>query len=646
MAKANLERVTQTFLDLVRIDSPTFKEQAIAERLMAELDALGLAVEHDRSGPDGVGNLIGRLPGGTGLPIALSAHLDTVQPGEGIRPIVQDGVVRSEGETILGADDQAGLAAILETLRVLRESELSRPPLEVVLTWGEERAHLGARLVDVSKLHAKLCFVPDAEGDVGTIIAAAPSYESISATFVGAAAHAGMEPEQGRSAILAAARAIVRTPLGRLDEDTTCNVGLVSGGSVRNAVPARATIEAEARSLDDGKLDRVLTDLREGWEAAAAETGCTLEYSSRREYRAYRLAEDDPAVRLARAGAQAAGVPYRAVATGGGSDANTFAELGLPSVCLSAAMRRPHTRDEHIATADLGRLADFLLGIVAAAAPRGSNGRAHRDRPEPAVSAPTWASCSSAAEEPSRRCWTRALTSTRSRPRSPGRSRGHGELHARLPATDDPTEVGPADLLLFCVKTYDNDATIPGLRPMVGPNTAILTVQNGLATSSSCPRRTARTQCSAERWLAAGPGLLPVSSSTSCRPSPSTSKWARSGRRQVSTLSWRAPSLSPPGWRSVVEDIQLTLWAKLLAMGSLSALGCLTRLGTAEWRGHPATRELYATLVGEAASVARAEEIALDDATVDQALAQPTDLVRRTERRCMPISKARSASRS
>jgi tripeptide aminopeptidase len=367
MATANVERVTRTFLDLVRVDSPTFQEQAICRRLAADLEALGLPVENDGTGRDGVGNLIARLDGGPGLPIALSAHFDTVQPGEGIQPVIRDGVIWSAGDTILGSDDKAGIAAILEALQIIKEAGLPHPPIEIVLTWGEERAHLGAAAVDVSRLTSKVCFVPDAEGDVGTIIAAAPSYESINAIFHGTAAHAGMKPEDGRSAILAAARAIARTPLGRLDAETTCNVGLIGGGSVRNAVPARATVDAEARSLDDAKLDRVLSDLREHWEAAAAEVGCTVEISTKREYRAYRLAEDDFRLTLARDGATLAGVPFKAIATGGGSDANTLSERGLPSACLSAAMRQPHTRDEHVATADLKRLADYLLGIVAAA---------------------------------------------------------------------------------------------------------------------------------------------------------------------------------------------------------------------------------------------------------------------------------------
>jgi len=365
--RADEARVTQTFLELVRIDSPSFHEQAIIARLVGDLEALGLTVENDGTGEDGIGNLIARLTGGSGLPIALSAHVDTVQPGEGIVPIVAKGVVWSEGDTILGADDKAGVAAILEALRVIRDNHLPRPPLEIVLTWGEERAHLGAASLDISKLRAKVCFIPDAEGDIGTIISAAPTYISISATFNGTAAHAGMAPEEGRSAILAAARAIERTPLGRLDRETTCNVGLLSGGTVRNAVPPQAKVEAEARSLDDARVEQVVRDLGEVWEAAAAETGCTVDIVTKREYRAYRLAEGDLGPRLVRAGAEAAGVPYRAMPTGGGSDANTLWELGLPAVCLSAGMRKPHTREEHVATADLKKLADLLLGICAAA---------------------------------------------------------------------------------------------------------------------------------------------------------------------------------------------------------------------------------------------------------------------------------------
>ncbi len=207
------------------------------------------------------------------------------------------------------------------------------------------------------------------------------------------------------------------------------------------------------------------------------------------------------------------------------------------------------------------------------------------------------------------------------------RSRGHGELRARLPATDDPSEVGPVDLLLFCVKTYDNDSAIPTLRPMVGPNTAILTVQNGVGNVEQLAQAYGADAVLGGALVGGGtrvaPGVIE-------HVLPPESEYLEVGGLEPGSsahVELARAVLEPTGVAiRVVDDIQRTLWAKLLAMASLSALGCLTRLGTAQWRGHPATRELYATLVREAASVARAEGIALDDPTVDQALAQPDRL--------------------
>jgi tripeptide aminopeptidase len=364
----NAARVLDTFLELVRIDSPTFHEQAVADWLVTELGRLGIEAWNDRSGPDGTGNVIGRLPSHRGTPIAFSAHTDTVQPGFGVKPVVEDGVIRTSGDTILGADDKAGIVAIIEALRVITETGRPHPPIELLFTWGEEGAHRGAKLVDVDSLTSKVCFVPDAEGPVGTIIGSAPSYESMKVRIKGVAAHAGMEPEKGRSAIVAAARAIASMPLGRIDHETTCNVGLVTGGSARNAVPASVEFEAEARSRDDAKLDRLLTDLQEAWSKAAAESGCEIEIDANREYRAYRLAQDDLGVRLARTAATSIGVPFAMVDTGGGSDANTFWEMGLPSVCLSSAFHRAHSVEEHMAVADLEKLAAYVLAVCDAAA--------------------------------------------------------------------------------------------------------------------------------------------------------------------------------------------------------------------------------------------------------------------------------------
>jgi tripeptide aminopeptidase len=365
--------VLDLFRDLAAIPSPSGHERQVADRTLAFLRDLGLEPTEDDAGAaigSNIGNIHVALPatgGEDGIPIFLNAHLDTVPPTGPIDPEVRNGVVVNRHDTILGADNKAAVAVMLAAVADLVQHGRPHAGVELVLTPMEEVGLRGAKAFDTSRLHARIGYCYDHAAPVGNVVLAAPTQRTVRFRFVGRAAHAGIAPEEGRSAIVAAARAVADMPLGRIDAATTANVGLIRGGSVRNAVPARATVEAEARSLDDVKLERVVSDLREHWEAAAAESGCTVEITSKREYRAYRIGEDDFRMRLAREGAALAGVPFKAISTGGGSDANTFSELGLPSVCLSAAMRQPHTRDEHVATADLAKLTDFLLGIVAAA---------------------------------------------------------------------------------------------------------------------------------------------------------------------------------------------------------------------------------------------------------------------------------------
>ena len=363
-APVNRERLVGHFLELVQIDSPSFHEAAVAARLEGELRALGLHVENDRSGPDGTGNLIATLTGERGLPIALSAHLDTVEPGRGIRPRITDGVIRSDGTTILGADCKAGIAIIVEALRIIRERGLPHGHLELVLTYGEERGHAGAKTLDLRGRRARLAVVLDAIGPPGTVVAEAPSYESFRAVFRGRAAHAGLEPEKGISAIAAAAEAIRRMPLGRIDTETTANVGLIRGGTARNAVPDVAELEGEARSRDNAKLDRLVEGLRAAMEGAARDLGARLDLAMVREYSGYRLTEEDPGVALAIRAARALGLSSELAAMGGGSDANTFNERGLPSVALGIGMQAPHTLDEHIAVEDLVRSTEYLVELI------------------------------------------------------------------------------------------------------------------------------------------------------------------------------------------------------------------------------------------------------------------------------------------
>jgi tripeptide aminopeptidase len=364
----NRDRLIAHFLDLVRIDSPSFHEHEIAGHLESELRALGLQVENDRSGPGGTGNLIAVLPGETGMPLALNAHLDTVEPGRGIKPRIEDGIVRSDGSTVLGADCKAGIAIIVEAVRQVLERRLPHGRLELLLTYGEERGHAGAKTLDLARCQARLAVVLDGVGPPGTVLSQAPSYESFRASFRGVAAHAGLEPEKGISALVAAAEAIRRLPLGRLDEETTANVGLLRGGTARNAVPDLAEMEGEARSLSPEKLDRLVSRIRAALEDAARDTGARLELQMVREYDGYDLDERHPGVVLALGAARRLGLASRLAAMGGGSDANTFNERGLPSVALGIGMHEPHSRNEHIAVQDVVRSTEYLLELITTAA--------------------------------------------------------------------------------------------------------------------------------------------------------------------------------------------------------------------------------------------------------------------------------------
>jgi len=362
------ERIVQYFLDLVRIDSPSFCEHEVARRLERDLAALGLSVTNDHSGPDGTGNLVAVLPGARGRPIALCAHLDTVEPGRGIKPRIVDGVIQSDGTTILGADCKAGVAAIVEAVRAVLERDVPHGHVELLLTYGEERAHVGAKNLDLTHLRAGAVFVIDGVGPPGTIINAAPSYESFRAAFHGRAAHAGLEPENGLSAIAVAAEAIRRMRLGRIDRETTANVGRIWGGSARNAVPDHAALEGEARSHDDAKLVRTVEALRTAMEGAAKDLGASVDLEFVREYSAYRLPPDDANIALAVRAAERLGLTPRVVAMDGGSDASTFAERGMPSVALGFGLRLPHGVEESIAVADLEQTAEYVIGLIREAA--------------------------------------------------------------------------------------------------------------------------------------------------------------------------------------------------------------------------------------------------------------------------------------
>jgi tripeptide aminopeptidase len=342
--------------------------------VLADLRALGLDVEEDDTASatgSQIGNLYCSVPatnGDGGTPLFFCAHLDTVPPDGTIEPIVdEDGVVRSTGATILGADNKAAVVAMVEAVRRAVEERRPHAGIELVLTSKEEVGLVGAKAFDASRLQARVGYVYDMAAPIGTVITAAPSARRLDVRFRGRAAHSGMYPEEGRSAIAAAARAIADFRLGRLDEETTANVGTIEGGNARNIVPEWCRFEAEARSLDDRKLADVIEEMLEIATFAASLAECDVETEVNEDYRGYRFKRDDAPVRLAVAALERTGHSVTFDTTGGAADANVFNERGLQCVNLANGMAEIHTPDEHIAVADLDAMVEVTLALVDAA---------------------------------------------------------------------------------------------------------------------------------------------------------------------------------------------------------------------------------------------------------------------------------------
>jgi len=364
------ERLFETFTRLCEIRSPTGEEREIADSLAAELRALGFEVsEDDAAGPAeaGAGNLLARLPG-TGEGWAMfCAHIDTVPHRGRVEVIDDEGVFRSRGETILGADNKAAVAVFVEL--AARHAE-SRGPvgIELLLTVAEEQGLRGAKAFDASVLRSQVGFVLDHAGPVGEVIDTTPTQQKILADFHGVEAHAGVRPEDGSSAIAAAAAAITRMDLGRLDEGTTANVGLINGGTSGNVVPGHCGIHAEARSLDAERAAEVAGKIADACAWGASEHGCDVDVRIEELFRGYRLPKDSAALALAEAGLRGAGVEPRRVAIGGGSDANALRSDGFDCVLLSNGTENVHTADETVTKRDLEKMLGVCEAIVAAVA--------------------------------------------------------------------------------------------------------------------------------------------------------------------------------------------------------------------------------------------------------------------------------------
>jgi tripeptide aminopeptidase len=362
------------FVELAALPSPPGQERAVADHVLDYLRSLGLEADEDDAGArigSTMGNILCRLEPhgeGAGAPLFFCAHLDTVPPEAVIEPMVgDDGLVRNAAGTILGADDKSAVAAMLEAVARLIEEDRPHAGIELLFTPMEEVGLVGAGAFDESRLAARLGYVYDHAGPLGEVILGAPYQRKLDVRFHGRAAHAGMYPEEGRSAIAAAARAIADLRLGRLDDETSANVGEIHGGTARNVVPEHCWFAAEARSHDERKLADVVQEMLDTITFAAGLGECEVEIRVGDTSRGYRFKQDDLPVQLAATALRRTGREPSFILSGGGADANVFNERGLQCVNLANGMTDIHTPEERIAVADLEEMVEVTLALVEAA---------------------------------------------------------------------------------------------------------------------------------------------------------------------------------------------------------------------------------------------------------------------------------------
>ncbi len=373
----NRDRITQHFLELIRIDSLSRQEREIALRLRGELEAVGAQVVIDDAGDKvggNTGNVIAYIKGSVpnAPPLLLSAHMDTVVPGEGVKPIVEGTVVKTDGSTVLGGDDKSGVAAIMEALRAIHEQKIPHGDIEAVFTICEEVGLLGAKHLDVSRLRARQGLVLDSDG-VDALVTRAPAADKMEFRIHGLEAHAGVAPEHGISAIQVAAEAIVRMRLGRIDPETTANLGVIHGGLATNIIPNLVIVKGEARSRNVAKLDAQTAHMRECFREAARRHRVELdgrvlearvEEWIERDFAAMNLPDDARIVRLVREAGRTLGRSVTTRPSGGGCDANVLNGRGFQVANLGTGMRQIHTVNEWLDLNDLWQTTELVVEVV------------------------------------------------------------------------------------------------------------------------------------------------------------------------------------------------------------------------------------------------------------------------------------------
>lgn len=363
-------RLVSEFIELIKIDSISKNEAKIAKLLLKRLKDLGLEVIIDKTAKEiggNTGNIIARLKGDVErfCPVAFVAHMDTVTPGNNIHPqIKEDGRIVSDEKTILGADDKAGIAALLEALRFIKENNISHGDIEIIFTVCEEIGLLGSKNLDTSRLKSKMAFILDAVGRTGRIITSAPSKRDFKIVIIGRAAHAGANPENGINAIKIAGDFLSQINLGRIDEETTANIGIISGGRATNIIPDKVVLEGEVRSRNNEKIESYIYKLQETLENLAKKANARTEIEIKKNYNGYNLSSTSPVVKVAIKAAESIGLQPELCSAGGGTDANIFNEKGILSINLAVGMMNVHTIGEWIYIEDLERTTKYIIAIV------------------------------------------------------------------------------------------------------------------------------------------------------------------------------------------------------------------------------------------------------------------------------------------
>jgi tripeptide aminopeptidase len=358
-SEAEKARLAELFTDLCRIPSPFGHERECADRVIAELRGMGLRPEEDESG-----NVLARLDGRSERSILLCAHLDTVETEAPIEPVLVDGGWENAHDGILGADNKAAVAVMLE---VARRASIEGAPvgIELLFTVSEEDALVGAKAFDVTKLRSEFGYVFDHATPIGEIVVASPTYFRLEASFHGKAAHAGIRPEDGRSAVLAAALAVAGMPLGRIDDQTTANVGSVRGGTgSTNVVPDRCRVLAETRSLDPARVEDVVAKMVDALHDGAAQAECDVDVVCEKLFTGFKVRQSAPELAAAEAALRACGYEPKRIQTGGGSDANALQAAGFPCINLANGTERNHEATERVSVAALEGMLDVALVLL------------------------------------------------------------------------------------------------------------------------------------------------------------------------------------------------------------------------------------------------------------------------------------------